>query len=273
MALDATPPVVTPVVTPAAPDGANGWYRGPVTVTWDTPDPESPVVDPVGCGAASPGDGTSVLTCNATSAGGTTSVPLTIKRDSTAPSTPAITGIGAKTYLPATLPKASAVHCSAADPTSGIAGCTVAGYGSGPGAHTLTATATNAAGLTSTATLRFTVAKPAAIAKLRLAKPTLSRLRSSGLTLTVRVAAGSTRLVVKLVATIPRTSGSGARTIAVGALKTNAGAGRHTLRIRLSSAGKRALRSRSKAALKVVVTGSSTRSKVASLKGSLIVKG
>ena len=31
MALDPTPPVVTPVVTPAAPDGANGWYRNPVT--------------------------------------------------------------------------------------------------------------------------------------------------------------------------------------------------------------------------------------------------
>ncbi|MDP9257297.1 MAG: S8 family serine peptidase [Actinomycetota bacterium] len=272
MALDATPPVVTPVVTPAAPDGANGWYRGPVTVAWDTSDPESPVVHPAGCGAASPGDGTSVLTCNATSAGGTTSVPLTIKRDSTAPSAPAITGIGAKTYLPATLPKASAVHCSAADPTSGIAGCTVAGYGTGPGAHTLTATATNAAGLTSTSTLRFAVAKPAAIARLRLVKSTLSKLRSSGLTLTVRVAAVSTRLVVKLVAAVPKAAGTGTRTIAVGALTTNLGAGAHTLRIRLTPAGKRALSSLSKATLKVAVTGSSTRAKAASLRGSLVVR-
>ena len=88
MALDATPPVITPVVSPAAPDGANGWYRGPVTVTWSASDPESPVVDPAGCGGASPDDGTSVVTCSATSAGGTTSVPLTIRRDSTAPSAP-----------------------------------------------------------------------------------------------------------------------------------------------------------------------------------------
>ena len=43
MALDATPPVVTPAISPAAPDGANGWYRGPVTVTWSVSDAESPV--------------------------------------------------------------------------------------------------------------------------------------------------------------------------------------------------------------------------------------
>ncbi len=38
MALDNTPPVVTAVVSPAAPDGSNGWYREPVTVTWSVSD-------------------------------------------------------------------------------------------------------------------------------------------------------------------------------------------------------------------------------------------
>ena len=273
MALDATPPVVAPVVTPAAPDGANGWYRGPVSVTWSTSDPESPVVDPAGCGAASPGDGTSVLTFSATSAGGTTSLALTIKRDSTAPSAPAITGIGAKTYLPATLPRASAVHCTAADPTSGIAGCSVTGFGTGFGTHTLTATATNAAGLTTTTTLRFTVAKPVAIANLRLAKLKLAKLRSSGLTLTIRVAAASTRLVVKVFATVPKVAGTGTRSLTVGTLtRKNVGAGTHTFRIALTPAGKLALSTLARARLKVTVGGSSSRAKAASLKDSLVVR-
>jgi hypothetical protein len=273
MALDATTPVISPVVTPAAPDGANGWYRGPVTVTWNASDPESPVVDPIGCGAVGPGDGTSVVTCSATSAGGTTSFPLTIRRDSSAPSIPSITGIGAKAYLPATLPKASAVHCTAVDPTSGIAGCTVTGYGTGFGAHTLRATATDGAGLTTTATLRFTVAKPPAIAKLKLGKLGLAKLRSSGLKLTVRVAEGSTRIVVRLVATIPNTSGRGRRTLTLGMLtKTHIAAGTRTLQIALTPAAKRALSALSRARLKVAIHGSSSRAKPVSLTGSLVLK-
>ena len=273
MALDATPPVVTPVMSPAAPDGANGWYRGPVTVTWNASDPESPVVNPAGCGAASPGDGTSVLKCSATSAGGTASLALTIKRDSTAPSAPAIMGIGPKTYLPSTLPKASAVRCTAADPTSGIAGCTVTGYGSGFGAHTLKATAINEAGLTTTATMRFTVAKPEAIARLELSRLTLTRLETSGLALRVRVAAASTRLVARLVARIPRASGTGTRALTIGRLtRRNLGAGGHRLRITLTPAGKLALSTLPKASLKVTVSGSSSRAKTASLKGSLVVR-
>ena len=167
MALDATPPVVTPVLTPAAPDGTNGWYRGPVTVSWSISDAESPVVGVTGCDPVSPGDATAALTCSATSAGGTSAVPVTIRRDSTAPSAPTFSGIGAKTYLPATLPKASAIQCVAADPTSGLTGCVVTGYGAGIGAHTLTATATNGAGLTTAATLKYSVAKPLAAAKLK----------------------------------------------------------------------------------------------------------
>ena len=46
MALDNTPPVVTASLSPAAPDGSNGWYREPVTVTWQVSDAESPVIGP-----------------------------------------------------------------------------------------------------------------------------------------------------------------------------------------------------------------------------------
>ena len=72
MALDDTPPVVTASLSPAAPDGANGWYRGPVTVTWQVSDAESPVVDPAGCGTREPRTTSASVTCSATSAGGTT---------------------------------------------------------------------------------------------------------------------------------------------------------------------------------------------------------
>jgi hypothetical protein len=273
MALDATAPVVTPVVTPATPDGANGWYRGPVAVTWNVSDPESPVVDPAGCGAVSPGDATSSLACSATSAGGTSTVPLTIKRDSTPPSPPAIAGIVAKTYLPATLPRASAIHCSATDPTSGISGCTLSGYGTGFGAHRLIATATNAAGLATTATLEFAIAKPVAIAKLKLSKSNLAKLRSSGLTLRVRVAAASTRLVVKLRATVRQTPGGGTRTITIGSVtRRNVAAGAHTLRVTLTAGGRLALSTLSKATLKVTVSATSPRAQRATLKGSLVVR-
>jgi hypothetical protein len=273
MALDATPPVVTAVLTPAAPDGANGWYRGPVTVSWTASDADSPVVNPAGCGAVSPGDGVSVVTCSVTSAGGTTSLPLTIRRDSTPPSAPSFAGIGAKTYLPATMPKPAKVHCAADDPTSGIASCRVTGYGTAFGSHTLTATATNAAGLTTTRTLKFAIAKPPAISSLRLTKLRLAKLRSSGLTLALRVAAPSTRLVVRLVATIPAASGGGTRTVVVGSLaRAGVGAGARTLRVRLTPAGVLALRSLERATLRVTIRGTSARAKLVDLAGSLVVR-
>ena len=119
-ALDSTPPAIAPTVVPATPDGPNGWYHGPVSVTWNVSDAESPVVDPLGCGPASlSGDADTTLTCTATSAGGTTSIPLLVKRDSSPPSIPVFAGVRAKTYTAATLPPAAAIACSASDPTSG----------------------------------------------------------------------------------------------------------------------------------------------------------
>ena len=132
---------------------------------------------------------------------------MTVRIDSSPPSVPAFTGIRAHTYLPATLPSAKAVGCTASDPTSDVSGCSVRGFGKGFGAHSLTATATNGAGLTTTSTLGYVVAKPVAVAQLKLTKLGLAKLRSSGLTLRVRVAAASTHLVVKLTALVPNASG------------------------------------------------------------------
>ena len=157
-ALDATPPVVTATTVPAAPDGANGWFRGPVSVSWSTTDPGSPVVDAAGCGPSSlTGDGTSALTCAATSAGGRNSQSITVKRDGTPPTAPAISGIASGTFSRATLPALDKVSCSASDPTSGVDRCAVTGYAASDGAHTITATATNGAGQTSTTTLPYVV--------------------------------------------------------------------------------------------------------------------
>ena len=103
------------------------WYRGAATVSWAVSDPQSPVVDPVGCAPTSVADGSIALGCTAVSAGGTTAVPLTIKRDSTPPAVPVIAGIAARSYLSTGLPKAAKISCSSSDTLSGVSGCTVTG--------------------------------------------------------------------------------------------------------------------------------------------------
>jgi Tol biopolymer transport system component len=84
---DDSPPVVAPLLSPAQPDGDNGWYRDAVTLGWDVQDPDSPV-STVGCDdVVVDGDqGPATYSCTATSDGGTTGpVTVTIKRDATPP--------------------------------------------------------------------------------------------------------------------------------------------------------------------------------------------
>ena len=271
MALDSTPPLVTASLSPAAPDGSNGWYREPVTVTWQVSDAESPVIGPAGCAPVSLTTSASV-TCSATSAGGTTTAPVTVRIDSSPPSVPAISGIAARTYVPATLPSAKAIACTATDPTSEVSSCSVSGFGRALGTHRLTATATNGAGLTATSTLGYVVTKPVAIAKLKLTKLTLAQLRSTGLRVTVHVSAASTRLVVKLTALIPDASGAGTRKVTIGALSRRVSAGRVTLHVRLTAKGKAVLEALTQATLSVTIAGDSARAKRVSLKRSLTVR-
>ena len=82
--VDATPPVVTPVVTGTR--GLNGWYTGDVTVAFTTADAESPVAS-TGCATVTVSADTSgtTFTCTATSLGGSQSAAVTVKRDATAP--------------------------------------------------------------------------------------------------------------------------------------------------------------------------------------------
>lgn len=156
-----TPPSVAAALSPAAPNGANGWYRSPVTVAWNIGDPNPSVLSTSGCGPTTVSADTAgaSFTCSANGVGGTNSGSVSVKVDTSPPSGPTFSGIAAKTYVPSKLPKLSAIQCSAADPTSSLQGCSISGYSTAGGSHKLTGTATNGAGATSTATLPYKVAQ------------------------------------------------------------------------------------------------------------------
>ena len=119
--VDATPPVVTPIVTGTR--GLNDWYTGDVTVAFTTADPESPVAS-TGCAtvtitADTPG---TTFTCTATSLGGSQTATVTVKRDATPP---VITCPVSAVY---TLGQTGAtLTAGVADLTSGAAQSTVSG--------------------------------------------------------------------------------------------------------------------------------------------------
>ena len=85
MTNDSTPPVIAPQVTGNL--GNNEWYTGDVQVNWNVTDAESSVSSSNGCGISNvTGDTSGVtFTCTATSAGGTATQSVTIKRDAGAP--------------------------------------------------------------------------------------------------------------------------------------------------------------------------------------------
>jgi hypothetical protein len=82
---DTTPPVISKVVTGTL--GNNGWYTSDVNVDWTVSDPESDISSQGGCDDVSvtTDQAATTYTCEATSAGGTSSESVTIKRDATAP--------------------------------------------------------------------------------------------------------------------------------------------------------------------------------------------
>ena len=258
---DSSPPLITSTVSPAAPDGANGWYQGPVQLTWNVSDNGSPIGSSVGCGSSTPADTATTFMCTATSAGGTSSASVEIRRDSTPPTPPAIAGLtGGVAYSATKLPVPAAIACTASDPTSGIAGCTVSGYSDAPGQHVLTAVATNGAGLSSTNTLVYAVSPaplPAAISGLSSASGlTLRRLVKSGMKVTVGVAGAGTKLTVSLVAKVPRSKGRKARTIPLALLSARSDAGKAQLHLVLKRAVKRRLGGVAKATVTVTVAAS-----------------
>ena len=149
---DATPPVITPSVSGTL--GNNGWYTSNVGVSWTVVDNESSISSSSGCGPTTISSDTTgtTLTCTATSAGGTASQSVTIKRDATAPS------IGGSA---APAPNANGwndedvtVSFTCSDGTSGVATCsspqTLSTEGAGQSAG---GTATDNAGNTASTTV------------------------------------------------------------------------------------------------------------------------
>jgi hypothetical protein len=83
--LDTTPPEISVDVTGTP--GTNDWYTSDVHVDWSVSDPESEISSKSGCDDVSvtTDQAATTYTCEATSAGGTGSDSVTIKRDATAP--------------------------------------------------------------------------------------------------------------------------------------------------------------------------------------------
>lgn len=140
---DITPPEITPVITGET--GNDGWYTGDVKVEWDVTDPESNISSTNGCETIDVTSDTAgdTITCEATSAGGTDSQSIVIKRDTESPTNIHVVGLG-DYYYGQPIPDFS---CTASDATSGVASCEVAtDADNSVGIHTVVATATDNAG-------------------------------------------------------------------------------------------------------------------------------
>jgi len=144
-------------------EGSNGWYTSDVTVRFDGTDGFSGVV-PAFQNVSTTGEGGAVTVDspdftdqagNTTSSGAATSGEFKI--DKTAPHD--VTFFGGPSangsYYFGDVP--TPLGCDATDDVSGMDTCVVTGGGTGVGAHTYTATATDKAGNTQAATLSYTV--------------------------------------------------------------------------------------------------------------------
>ena len=154
---DTTPPVITPSVSGTL--GNNGWYRSNVTVSWTVTDPHSSISSSSGCGDAllnADSSGTT-FTCTATSAGGTGSNSVTIKRDATSPVGVAATPSRSYDAAPDWYNHAFTVSWTGSDALSGVATCDTDSSFSGPDTSmgSLTGGCTDQAGNSSTTTFSF----------------------------------------------------------------------------------------------------------------------
>jgi hypothetical protein len=118
---DTTAPVITPTVVGTL--GANGWYKSDVSVTWTVADPESAITATSGCEAVTISSDTTgtTLTCSATSAGGSASNSVTIRRDTARPVISGLPGPNC-TLWPPDHRMVKVATVSAADLGSGLGG-------------------------------------------------------------------------------------------------------------------------------------------------------
>ncbi|GAA1180482.1 hypothetical protein GCM10009584_23050 [Ornithinimicrobium humiphilum] len=159
--VDPTAPAISYDLTPAVPDGENGWYRSDVSLTWTVSEPESPSsLVTTGCvdQLITEDQQETTYSCSATSAGGSFGpVEVTIKRDATAPEVEFVGGPTGDIYYGDPIPVPT---CTATDATSGVNadGCVVTDEpGTSVGPHKFTATATDNAGNTTTEELTYEI--------------------------------------------------------------------------------------------------------------------
>lgn len=158
---DSTAPLVSVLVSPATPDGLNGWYRGDVSIDWTVTEDESAAsLQLTGCVDRSiTADQLEVAYgCTGSSDGGVTAATdVRIKRDGTAPAAPTLSADRAPEYAGGggwyrnsvtvtTTANGDPAPGSGVDPTSVPAARTVATSGT----QTLTGTVSDRAGNTST---------------------------------------------------------------------------------------------------------------------------
>lgn len=167
--VDNTAPSIQSTVTGTL--GSNDWYTSDVSVSWTVTDAESDVTSPA-CASSSVTADTegTTFSCTATSAGGTATKSVTVKRDATNP-TIGYTG-NAGTY---SIDQTVAINCAYGDATSGVATQTCANVNAAAasfslGAHTYSASVTDNAGNSNNASTTFTVvATPASLAVMTTA--------------------------------------------------------------------------------------------------------
>lgn len=156
---DSDPPLVTPLLSSSP--NENGWFNQPVTITWEVSDPEpsSGLVTPPPADTVAAIEGTTTYTstevCDAAGNCATGNVEVSI--DTTAP---VVTFLGGQpTYSVA---ETITITCETQDTVSGITtsqcpDLNLLAGDLGVGTQTLTGTATDAAGNTTTSTYSFTV--------------------------------------------------------------------------------------------------------------------
>jgi hypothetical protein len=147
---DTTPPVIKPNISGTL--GANNWYTGTVYLGWSVTDPESTVSTMIECGVVKIDQDQEATdyTCSATSAGGTSSQTVSIRRDATAPiiTCPASTQVSSGQTVTATVDAAISGLNESASVLSGTLGSDFP--------QTLSFTAVDLAGNTATKDCTFT---------------------------------------------------------------------------------------------------------------------
>jgi hypothetical protein len=172
---DTTPPVITPTVTGPT---QNGWLTGDGQVSWAVTD-ESIVRSKQGCdpAAITADTASQTLTCTASSAGGLTSRPVTLKRDATAPTV----------TCPSPAPQfdqgaaGKTVTATVADALSGPAAATVSAAADTAtgGSKTVALTGSDLAGNTQTVSCGYAVRPPATKQEIALSTAPPSKVAAA----------------------------------------------------------------------------------------------